>query len=63
MVFHIFPEHNHANLANSILSLNQLSQTLPNIKWWGPVISWVANSLDISRMQNIASGLNLKIAL
>ncbi|CAK9120207.1 MAG: hypothetical protein F2MM_05125 [Candidatus Midichloria mitochondrii] len=41
-------QHNPSDIANSILSLNQLSQILPDIKWAAPVVGWFANSLEIA---------------
>ncbi len=38
--------HNHSLKSNSLLSLDQLKITLPNIKWVAPVVTWFANSLD-----------------
>jgi hypothetical protein len=39
--------HNYKQIANSLLSLDQLQTTCKNIKWISPVISWFADSLDI----------------
>lgn len=41
-------QHNNSSHSNSILSLNQLKQTLPNIQWIAPVVNWFATSLNIA---------------
>ncbi|WP_339051755.1 glycoside hydrolase TIM-barrel-like domain-containing protein [Candidatus Lariskella endosymbiont of Epinotia ramella] len=41
-------QHNNSSHSNSILSLNQLKQTLPNIQWVAPVVNWFATSLNIA---------------
>jgi len=38
--------HNSENKANSVVSIDQLKATLPNVKWVAPVVSWFANSID-----------------
>ncbi len=38
--------HNESNKANCLISLDQLKNTLPNVKWVAPVISWFALSLN-----------------
>ncbi|MEZ5691473.1 MAG: glycoside hydrolase TIM-barrel-like domain-containing protein [Rickettsiales bacterium] len=40
--------HNVNGIANSLLSLNQLEQTCPNIGWVSVVIAWFADNMDIA---------------
>lgn len=40
-------QHNTARLPNSIVSLNHLQSTLPNVKWIAPVACWFATDRDI----------------
>ena len=42
--------NNHSNIpvADAIVSLNNLQNTLPNVEWISVVISWFGNSLDIA---------------
>ncbi len=39
--------NNNSKLSDAELSLNQLKNDCPNIKWSAPVASWYANSMDI----------------
>jgi hypothetical protein len=39
-------QHSNVNKANSCVALDQLQETLPNVKWTAPVVTWFANSLD-----------------
>ena len=39
--------HNNNNKADALISLDQLQETLPNIKWVSVVINWYADSLNI----------------
>lgn len=41
-------KNNNENVADCILSLNQLQNDLPNCKWVAPVVGWFGSSLDIS---------------
>jgi hypothetical protein len=41
--------NNNYNKADSIIALDQLQDTCPNIEWVSPVIGWFVNSLDISQ--------------
>lgn len=38
--------HNDQNKANSLVSLDELKKTLPNVKWIAPVVTWFVNSLN-----------------
>ncbi len=39
-------QHTSFGKADSLVSLDQLKTTLPNIKWAAPVVTWFANSVD-----------------
>lgn len=41
-------QHTQQGVTNAVLSLNQLQQTLPNLKWAAPVVSWFVKGLDIA---------------
>ena len=41
-------QHNIAGKANALVSLDQLQETLPNVKWVAPVVNWFCSSLDIA---------------
>lgn len=45
--------HNSANLANSIVSLNELLDTCSHVKWVAPVVCWFGTSLEASKCQII----------
>jgi hypothetical protein len=38
--------HNPEGKANSLLALDQMQETLPNLEWVGVVVTWFGNSLD-----------------
>lgn len=38
-------QNNRENIADSLLSLKQLSNTCPNLEWVSPVVGWFTNSL------------------
>ncbi len=38
--------HTEKNESNAVVSLNQLRDTLPRVKWVSPTINWFATSLD-----------------
>ncbi|KIE04483.1 hypothetical protein NF27_HQ00210 [Candidatus Jidaibacter acanthamoeba] len=40
--------NNLSGKADAVLALDQLKETLPNVKWVAPVVSWFASSLDIN---------------
>ncbi|MFI4983651.1 MAG: glycoside hydrolase TIM-barrel-like domain-containing protein [Rickettsiales bacterium] len=39
-------EHSSLGKANALVALDQLQDTLPNVKWIAPVVTWFANSLN-----------------
>lgn len=39
-------QHHTAGIANSVVSLEQIKTTLPNVKWLAPVVSWFGTSLN-----------------
>ena len=41
-------QHTHVGKTNSVLSLDQLQDTLTKIKWVAPVVTWFATSLNIA---------------
>ncbi|QES96367.1 glycoside hydrolase TIM-barrel-like domain-containing protein [Orientia tsutsugamushi] len=45
--------HNNFNLANSVVSLNQLLNTCNNIKWTAPVVCWFGTNLDANKCKII----------
>ena len=51
--------HTEKSESNAIVSLNQLQETLPNVKWIAPVINWFATNLDASKCK-ILPGVEFK---
>ena len=52
--------HSFHNISNSVLSLNQLQTTLPNIQWIAPVVGWFGTDLDIAKC-DIFPGVEFKV--
>ena len=48
--------HNASGKANSLLSLDQLKDTLPNVGWISVAVAWFGDSLDVSGC-NITAGV------
>ena len=42
----VINQHNPNGIANSLLSLDQLQQTCPNVEWVSLVVAWFGNSLQ-----------------
>ncbi len=38
--------HNHSGVADSIMSLNQLQNTCPNLEWVAPVVCWFGSDMN-----------------
>jgi hypothetical protein len=43
--------HNPDGVANALLALDQLAETLPNLEWVGLVVTWFGTSLDAGECQ------------
>ncbi len=52
-------QNNRENKADSLVSLDQLQKTCPNIEWVAPVVGWFTTSLDLGRCK-IMPGVEYK---
>lgn len=51
--------HNIENRANSLLAIDNMMKTFPNLEWVSPVINWFANDLDAGH-SDVAPGVEFK---
>lgn len=52
-------QHNLSNKANALVALDQMQETLPQLKWTAPVVTWFATGLDAGNCQ-ILPGVEYK---